>query len=82
MGLAEFQAWRLAEAVSVCFVGAAVRTESRVQACGGTHTKIFRGVQKPKKLGGFRDNPPFQLHWDFVGHLVNLRQTKVPHLII
>lgn len=32
LGLAEFQAWRLAEAVSVCFVGAAARTASRGQA--------------------------------------------------
>lgn len=46
-----------------------------------TH-KDFQRSSNPPKPGGFRDNPPFQLHWDFVGHLVNLRQTKVPHLII
>lgn len=47
-----------------------------------TH-KDFQRSSNPTRLGGgFRDNPPFQLHRDFLGHLVNLIQTKVSHLII
>lgn len=44
-GLAEFQAWRLAEAVSVCFVGAAMRTGSRGQAWRDTDRQTFREHQ-------------------------------------
>lgn len=75
-GLAEFQAWRLAEAVSVCFLGAAVRTESRAQACGETNREIFgelllmyhlnpASTATSQRARGFRDNTPFQLHLDF-----------------
>lgn len=61
-GLAGFQAWRLAEAVSVCFVGAAMRTGSRGQAWRDTeqfarhrgldnswyyHSYIYNNIKNP-----------------------------------
>lgn len=42
LGLAEFQAWRLVEAVSVCFVGAAVKTESQGQVWKPVHTHTHK----------------------------------------
>lgn len=36
--------------------------------------KDFQRSSSPE-TGGFRDNPPFQLIWDFLGCLMNLRQT-------
>lgn len=90
-GLAEFQAWRLAEAVSVCSLGAAVRTESRAQACGEAHRETFRelllmchsnpaSTATSQRARGFRDNAPFQLNLDL--HLVSLRHTEVTFLMI
>ncbi len=51
-GLAGFQALRLAEAVSVCFVGAAMRTASRGQAWEDTqtHTHTQKDIQRTWNL--------------------------------
>lgn len=43
--------------------------------------KDFKRSSSPKTRG-FRDNPPFQLRWDFLECLVNLRQTQVSYLTI
>lgn len=47
----------------------------------GNTQKDFQRSSYPKTRG-FRGNPTFQLRWDILGHLVNLRQTKVFYLMI